>query len=329
MRAVVYTKYGPPEVLQLREVEKPALMEDEVLVKVHAASVNYADCSFVRGKPFLVRLIGAGLLKPRNTILGSDIAGRVETVGGKVMQFQPGDEVFGDISDRGMGGFAEYVSVPEDALVPKPASMTFEAAAAVPMAAVVALQGLRDEGQIQPGQKVLINGASGGIGTFAVQIAKSFGADVTGVCSTRNLDMVRSIGADQVIDYTQEDFTQNEQHYDLILDIVANRSASDYMRALSPKGVCVLVGYSSPAVMFRIMFQGRGTSKTGSRKVVSLAAKPSRKDLVFVKELLEAGKVVPIVDRLYPVSEVAEAIRHYGERHAQGKVVVTVEHNGS
>ena len=321
MKAIVYTKYGPPDVLELKEVEKPTPKDNEVLIKVHAASVNYSDWSFVRGKPFLIRMY-QGLLKPKNTILGADIAGRVEAVGRSVKQFQPGDEVFGDISECGWGGFAEYVSVPENALALKPASMTFEEAAAVPQAAVVALQGLRDKGQIQPGQKVLINGASGGIGTFAVQIAKSFGAEVTGVCSTRNLDMVRSIGADHVIDYTQEDFTQNKQRYDLILDIVANRSVSDYTRALSPKGNYVAVAFNPSS-----LFLGSLISMTGSKKVSSLAAKTNVKDLVFMKELLEAGKVVPVIDRRYPLSEVAEAVRYYGERHAQGKVVITVEHN--
>ncbi len=322
MKAIVYGKYGPPDVLQLKEVEKPTPKDNEVFVKVHAASVNYADWAFVRGKPFLVRLMGAGLLKPKNTILGADIAGRVEAVGRNVKQFQAGDEIFGDISGCGFGGFAEYVSVPENALALKPASMTFEESAAVPQAAVVALQGLRDKGQIQPGQKVLINGASGGIGTFAVQIAKSFGAEVTGVCNTRNLDMVHSIGADQVIDYTQEDFTQNEQRYDLILDIVANRSISDYKRALTPNGSYVAVAFNPAS-----LFLGPLISMTGSKKVGSLVAKPNNKDLVFIKELLGASKIVPVIDRRYPLSEVAEAVRYYGEGHAQGKVIITVEHN--
>jgi NADPH:quinone reductase-like Zn-dependent oxidoreductase len=322
MKAIVCTEYGPPDVLQLKEVEKPTPKDNEVLIEVHAASVNYADWAFVRGKPFLVRLMGAGLLKPKNTILGADIAGRVEAVGRNVKQFQPGDEVFGDISECGFGGFAEYVSVPENALALKPTNMTFEEAAAVPQAATTALQGLRDTGQIQPGQKVLINGASGGIGTFAVQIAKSFGAEVTGVCSTRKMDMVRSIGADHVIDYTQEDFTQKEQRYDLIIDIVANRSVSDYTRALSPKGSYVAIAFNPSS-----LFLGPLTSMTGSKKVGSLSAKSSVKDLVYMKELIEAGKVVPVIDRRYPLSEVAEAVRHYGERHARGKVVITVEHN--
>jgi NADPH:quinone reductase-like Zn-dependent oxidoreductase len=324
MKAIVYERYGPPDVLQLREVEKPTPKEDDVLVEVHAASVNYGDSAVVRGEPFLVRLMGYGLLKPKHKIPGGDIAGRVEAVGRNVKQFQPGDEVFGDIGDHGFGAYAEYVSAPESALVLKPANITFEEAAAVPQAAVVALQGLRDKGQIQSGQKVLINGASGGIGTFAVQIAKSFGAEVTGVCSTRNLDSVRSIGADHVIDYTQEDFTQNEQRYDLILDIVANRSISDYMRVLSPQGVYVAVAFNPVS-----LFLGSLISKTGSKKVASLSHKPNAKDLVFMKELLEAGKVVPVVDRRYPLSEVADAFRYIGEGHARGKVVVTVEHNNT
>ena len=321
MKAVVYEKFGPPDiVLQLREVEKPAPRDNEVLVKVHAVSVNFGDWGFVRGKPFLVRLMGAGLLRPKNTILGSDIAGRIEAVGRNVEQFQPGDEVFGELAMSGWGGFAEYASAPENVLAPKPANLTFEEAAAVPQAATVALQGLRDEGQIQPGQKVLINGASGGIGTFAVQIAKSFGAEVTGVCSTRNLDMVRSIGADHVIDYTKEDFTLNEQGYDLIIDIVANRSTSDYMRALGPEGRYVAVAFNPKS-----LFQGSG-SRDG-KKASSLGAKSSVEDLVFIKELIEAGRVVPVIDRRYPLSEVAEALLYYGERHAQGKVVITVEQN--
>jgi len=325
MKAIIYTKYGPPDVLKLKEVEKPILKDNEVLVKVHAASVNYSDWAFVRGKPFFIRMY-QGLLKPKNTILGADLAGRVEAVGRNVKQFQPGDEVFGDISECGFGGFAEYVSVPENALALKPTSMTFEEAAAVPQAAVVALQGLRNKGQIQPGQKVLINGASGGIGTFAVQIAKSFGAEVTGVCSTRNLDMVRSIGADQVIDYTQEDFTQNEQRYDLILAAGGYRSIFDYKRALSPKGIYVSTG-GSMAQTFQALFLGPWISMTGSKKMGAMLARLNQKDLIFMKELLEAGKVVPVIDRRYPLSEVAEAIWYYGEGHTQGKVVITVEHN--
>ena len=268
----------------------------------------------------------SGLLKPKYKIPGNDIAGRVEAVGRNVKQFQPGDEVFGDISGCGWGGFAEYVSVCEHALVLKPANISFEEAAAVPEAAVVALQGLRDKGQIQPGQKVLINGASGGIGTFAVQIAKSFGAEVTGVCSTRNLDMVRSIGADHVIDYIQEDFTQNGQRYDLILATSGYRSIFDYKRALSPQGIYVVTG-GSMAQIFQGMLLGPWISMTGSKKMGNLASKSNKEDLVFIKELLEAGKIVPVIDRHYPLSEVAEALRYYGEGHARGKVVIIVEYN--
>ncbi|MHC4207421.1 MAG: NAD(P)-dependent alcohol dehydrogenase [Planctomycetota bacterium] len=323
MKAIVYTKYGPPDVLQLKEVEKPAPNEDEVLVKVHAASVNYSDWAFVRGKPFPVRIV-SGLLKPKR-ILGADIAGRVEAVGRNIKQFQPGDEVFGDISGCGWGGFAEYASVAENALVLKPANLTFAESAAVPQAAVVALQGLRNKGQIQPGQKILINGASGGIGTFVVQIAKSFGAQVTGVCSTRNLDMVRSIGADHVIDYTREDFTKNKQHYDLILAAAGCRSIFDYKRALSPGGIYVMTGGSMKQIV-QANLLGPAISKSGGKKLVALSHKPNQDDLAFMKELIEAGKVVPVIDRCYPLSEVADALSYYGEGHARGKVVITVEH---
>jgi len=323
MKAIVYHKYGSPDVLKLEEIQKPTPRDDEVLIKVHAASANAADWHILRGKPFLVRLMGIGLLKPKNKILGADIAGRIEAVGRNVKQFQPGDEVFGDISDCGWGGFAEYVCVSEDALVLKPASMTFEEATAVPLAAVTALQGLRDKGQIQPGQKVLINGASGGVGTFAVQIAKSFGAEVTGVCSTSKLDMVRSIGADQVIDYTQEDFTKNGQRYDLILAANGYHSIWDYKRALRPKGIYVAAG-GSMAQIFQAMLLGPWISMTGSKKMGNFITKPNKKDLVFMKELLEAGKVVPVIDRRYPLSEVAEALRYLEEGHARGKVVITM-----
>jgi len=326
MKAIVITKYGSPDVLKLEEVPKPTPSDDEVLVEVHAASVNYSNSAFVRGKPFIVRLMGSGLLKPKHKILGSDIAGRVEAVGRNVKQFQPGDEVFGDLSGCGRGGFAEYVAVPENALALKPANITFDEAAAVPEAAVVALQGLRDLGKIQPGQKVLIVGASGGIGTFAVQIAKSFGAEVTGVCSTRNLDMVRSIGADHVIDYTREDFTKSGQRYDLILATAGYRSIFDYARALSPKGIYVVTG-GSMAQVFQPMFLGPLISMTGTKKMGNLIVRINQKDLVLMKELIEAGKVVPVIDRRYLLSEVPEAIRYYAEGHARGKVVITVEHN--
>ena len=322
MKAIVNHKYGPPDVLELQEVEKPIVKDDEVLVKVHAASVNPLDWHRMRAAPLLVRLED-GFLKPKNPILGADIAGRVEAVGRNVKQLQPGDEVFGAIS---RGGFAEYVSVLENTLALKPTNISFEAAAAVPVVAFTALQGLRDKGQIQPGQKVLINGASGGVGTFAVQIAKSFGTEVTGVCSTRNLDMVRSIGANQVIDYTQEDFTKNGQTYDLIYCAVGNRSAADYKRALNPKGICVVAGFTTMSrMLFQVLFLGAWVSMTGSRKIGLMGtAKPNREDLAFIKELLEADKIVPVIDRRYALSETAEAIRYLEEGHAQGKVVITM-----
>jgi NADPH:quinone reductase-like Zn-dependent oxidoreductase len=326
MKAIVYTKYGPPEVLQLKEVEKPTPKEDEVLVKVHAASVNHGDWALLRGEPFFLRLMDGGLLKPRIKILGGDVAGRVEAVGSNVKQLQPGDEVFGDLSDCGRGGFAEYVCVTEDRLVFKPANISFEKAAAVPMAAVVALQGLRDKGQIQPGQKVLINGASGGVGTFAMQIAISFGAEVTAVCSTRNLDMARSIGADHVIDYTQEDFTKSGQRYDLILAANGYHAISDYKRALSPQGIYVCTGGSLTQI-FQSMLLGPLMSRSGGKQMGNLSHSPNRNDLVFMKELLEAGKVVPVIDRRYPLREVPEAFQYFGKGHARGKVVITMEHN--
>ena len=319
MKAIVYATYGPPDVLQLEEVEKPAPGDGELLVKIHAAAANPLDWHYMRGTPFFMRFI-SGLLKPKNKILGADIAGQVEAVGPNVTQFQAGDEVFGDISKR---GFAEYVCVTEDKLVLKPANLSFEAAAAVPVAGLTALQCLRDQGQIQPGQKVLINGASGGVGTFAVQIAKYFGADVTGVCSTRNVDMVRSIGADQVIDYTREDFSQSGQLYDLILDNVGNRSVSDIERILAPTGTYLLNAYS-PAFMLQLMLKS-GKSKTGGQTMRnSDVAKASQSDLEFLKELLEAGTVISAIDRVYPLSEAAEAIRYLEEGHARGKVVITV-----
>jgi NADPH:quinone reductase-like Zn-dependent oxidoreductase len=321
MKAIVYTEYGLPEdVLELKEVEKPSPKENEVLVKIFAASICWADNARVRGSPFVARL-WSGLLKPKNERLGIDMAGQVEAVGRGVKQFKPGDEVFGDLYECGYGVYAEYVSAPEDALALKPVNVTYAEAAAVPQVAVVALQGLRDVGQIQSGQKVLINGASGGIGTFAVQIAKSFGAEVTGVCSTRNLDLVRSIGADHVIDYTQEDFTQKEERYDLILDIVANRSISDYVRVLSPEGSYVGVAFNPSA-----LFLGSLISTTGSKKVFQLSHKPNVEDLVYVRELIEAGKVVPVVGRCFPLSEAAEAFQYFGEGRHHGKVVITVEH---
>jgi NADPH:quinone reductase-like Zn-dependent oxidoreductase len=324
VKAIVYHKYGSPDVLHLEEVEKPTPKDDEVLIKVYGASANPLDWHYMRAAPFFMRFF-SGLLKPKNKILGADIAGQVETVGKSVKQFQPGDEVYGDISNR---SFAEYVCVIEDKLVMKPANLLFDAAAAVPVAGLTALQCLRNQGKIQPGQKVLINGASGGVGTFAVQIAKSFGTEVTGVCSTRNVDMVRSIGADKVIDYTQEDFTKSGQLYDLILDNVGNRSVQNIKRILGPKGTYLLNAYS-PALMLRLMFQSV-KSKTGGQTMRSSdVEKVNQSDLEFIKELIEAGKVVPVIDRRYPLSKVDKAIRYLEEGHVQGKVVITVEHNNN
>jgi NADPH:quinone reductase-like Zn-dependent oxidoreductase len=322
MKAIIYEKYGPPQVLQLKEVEKPAPKEDEVLIKVHATSVNWADWHNLRADPFLVRL-AAGFLKPKNTILGFDVAGQVEAIGAKVKQLRPGDEVFGDIYPYGGSAFAEYVSVPEKAVVLKPANLTFEQAAAVPVAALTALQGLRDHGQIQPGGKVLINGATGGVGTFAVQLAKSLGAEVTAVCSTRNLDLVRSLGADHAVDYTQEDFTQNGQRYDLIVDNVGNpaRYKRFYKRSLCPTGICVVIAGSFSLQLFL----GPWMSMTGGNKIGTFMTDGTKiEDLIFIKELLETGEVVPIIDRCYPLHEVPDAIRYLEEGHARGKVIVSV-----
>jgi len=316
MKAIIQTLYGPPDVLQLKDVAKPAPKEDEVLVKVLAASINYSDWVYVRGKPFVARFMGSGMLKPKNMLLGADIAGRVEEVGKKAKQFQPGDEIYADLSVCGWGGFAEYVAVPEYVIARKPANLTFEEAAAVPQASIVALQGLRDEGKIQPGIKVLINGASGGIGTFAVQIAKYFGAEVTGVCSAKNFDLVRSLGADKVIDYTHEDFTQNGQRYDLILDIKASHPISDCERALIPEGRYVLAGGSLTRII--------QTAMVGKENIKNFQVRPTQADMDFMTGLLEAGKVVPVIDKCYPISEIAEAISYYGEGHSRGKVVITV-----
>ncbi|KQX68220.1 NAD(P)-dependent alcohol dehydrogenase [Paenibacillus sp. Root444D2] len=322
MKAIVYAKYGTTDVLKLKEVEKPTPKDNEVLIKVHAASVNSWDWDLLRGVPFMVRL--GGVLKPKYNILGADIAGRVVAVGKDIKQLLPGDEVFGDISGCSWGGFAEFVCARENVLTLKPASMTFEEAAAIPQAAVLALQGLRDKGQIQKGQKVLINGAGGGVGTFAVQIAKSFGAEVIGVDSTMKLDMLKSIGADHVIDYTQVDFTKNGQRYDLILDVAGYRSIFNYKRALSPKGTYVMVGGSMSRI-FQVMFLGPWISMIGGKKMGILIHKPNKNDQSFMKELLEAGKVVPVIDRRFPLSEVAEALQYLGEGHAKGKIVISVE----
>jgi NADPH:quinone reductase-like Zn-dependent oxidoreductase len=323
MKAAVYTRYGPPEVVQITDVEKPVPKHDEVLIKVRAASVNPLDSHFMRGTPYFLRIM-AGLRKPKDTRLGVDVAGRVEAVGRNVTQFKPGDEVFGSCR----GAFAEYACASESALVTKPDNVTFEQAASAPIAAFTALQGLRDNGQIQPGHKVLINGAAGGVGTFAVQIAKSFGADVTGVCSTRNVDMVRSLGADQVIDYTQEDFTKRGQCYDLIFDCVGNHSLSACRRVLNPKGIYIAVGGPSGRWMIgplARLITALVLSSFVSQKMVMVLAKPSKEDLTIMHDLMKAGKVTPVIDRSYSLSEVPEAIRYLEEGHARGKVVITLE----
>jgi NADPH:quinone reductase-like Zn-dependent oxidoreductase len=324
MKAMVRIKYGPPEVLNLEEIEKPIPRDDQVLIKVQAASVTFGDLAAVKGEPFMVRF-SLGLREPKSKIPGKDVAGVVEAVGANIKQFKPGDAVFGDISACGWGAYAEYVVVPEDAIVLKPAGITFEQAAAVPESAVVALQGLRDKGLIQPGQRVLIYGASGGIGTFAVQVAKSFGVEVTGVCSKRNLELVRSIGADHVIDYTKEDFTQNGQQYDLILATAGYRSIFAYKRALAPNGHYVATG-GSMAQIFQPMLLGPWLS-TGGRKMTNLAMKPNKNDLTYIKELIEAGKVSPVIDKIFPLSEVAEALNYYGQGRSRGKVIITMDHD--
>ena len=322
MQAIVCEKYGSPDVLELREIDVPVLEDDQVLVKGHAASVNPLDWHHMRGEPLFIRM-SEGLTRPKNMGLGADVAGTVEAVGRNVTRVQPGDEVFG-MSVRTL---AEFVAISEEGVVPKPANVTFEEAAAVPVAALTALQGLRNKGGIQPGHKVLVNGAAGGVGTFTVQIAKSFGAEVTGVCSTRNVELVRSIGADRVVDYTQEDFARSGERYDLILDAVCNRSLSAFRRVLTPDGTLVLVGAAKgrsggrPILrLVRTLLRGRFVSQT----VVPYMAARNRDDLVFLTGLMEAGKVKPVIDRRYPLSEVPEAIRYLEAGHARGKVVITI-----
>lgn len=325
MKAIVCTEYGSPNVLKLKEVAKPIPKDYEVLVKIHASSVNAADWHLLTADIFLVRL-NMGLFKPKYSILGADISGQVEEVGKKVKYFKPDDSVFGDIFANGLGGFAEYASVPESALVLKPTNLSYEQAAAVPLAAVTALQGLRDQGHIQSNKKVLINGASGGVGTFAVQIAKSFGAEVTAICSTKNLDTARSLGADHVIDYTKEDFTQHKKQYDLILAVNGYHPISAYKRALAPGGVYIMSG-GFPAQMYQALLMGPWMSITGGKKLGTLTAKPNQQDLMIIKDLLEKGLVKPVIDRQYPLHEVADALRYLGEGHAKGKIVITMEHN--
>ena len=320
MKAIVYHEYGQPEVLKLEEVDKPIPKDNEVLIKVHAVSINDWDWGLLRGKPFVNRIM-FGILKPKK-ILGSDIAGKVVAMGKDVKKFKKGDEVFGDISSGDWGGFAEYVRARENALTIKPASITFEQAAAMPQPGILALHGVR-RGQIQKGQKVLINGAGGGAGSFAIQIAKSFGAEITGVDNAEKLDMMRSIGADHVIDYKKEDFTRNGETYDFILDFAAHHSFFDYKRALNPKGIYIVVGGST---IFQTVLLGLLISIVSGKKMSLLLHKPN-KDLDSLIKLIETGKVKPIIDKVYPLSKTAEALRYFGEGHAKGKIVITVEHN--
>jgi NADPH:quinone reductase-like Zn-dependent oxidoreductase len=325
LKAIIVTQYGPPlEVLQLREVETPVPAEDEVLIRLYASSVNPLDGFTIRGPLFFFPKLGR-LLKPKHKIAGADFAGRVESVGRDVKQFQPGDEVFGaSFTAKGLGGFAEYVCAREDSLALKPSNLSFEEAAAVPVAAITALQGLRDHGQIQRGRKVLIDGASGGVGTFAVQIAKSFGAEVTAVCSPRNVDRARAIGADHVIDYTQSDFTRSSVRYDLILGANAHHSIFDYRRVLSRDGIFVMVGGGLARILQAVCL-GPLLSRFGNKKMRFFIAKVNSRDLLLLKDLLEAGKIVPVIDRRYSLGEVAEALRYREEGHAQGKVVILVD----
>jgi NADPH:quinone reductase-like Zn-dependent oxidoreductase len=324
MKAIVQSEYGPPDVLRLAEVDKPVVQDNDVLVRVQASAVHAGDWHLMRGEPWIVRLMFGGLLKPKIKILGCDVAGRVEAIGQAVTRFQVGDEVFGDVSGCGFGAFAEYVCAREEALVLKPAAVTFEQAATVPTSALAALQGLQLAGQLQPGQKVLINGAAGGVGSFAVQIAKVLGAEVTGVCSTRKVAMVRSLGADHVIDYTQTDCTQTGQRYDLILDVTAYRSVLLCQKALTPTGTYVLVGGSIAYLFLTMLFLGPWISKTSRRKVCVLSSTPNQKDLTVLRDLLESGKIAPVIDRCYSLSEVPDAIRYLEQRQVQGKVAISV-----
>ena len=322
MKAIVYTKYGTPDVLEFKEIDKPIPKEDEVLIKVSAVSINDWDLGLLQGD--LINRLLNGLLKPKKKILGSDIAGRIEAVGKNVKTFQLGDEVYGDLSGR-WGGFAEYVCARENALARKPVSMSFVEAAAIPQAAMLAIQGLRDKGQIKSGQKLLINGAGGGVGTFAVQIAKLYGVEVTGVDSSGKLDMLRLMGFDQVIDYTQEDFTKNGKCYDLILDVKTNRSIFDCTRALCPNGIYVTVG-GSMVRLFQALLLGPWISMI-SKKNIRIVGLKQNKDLAYMNELFEAGKVKPVIDGPYNLDEVPKAFRHFGKGAHKGKVVITVEHN--
>jgi NADPH:quinone reductase-like Zn-dependent oxidoreductase len=324
MKAIIQTAYGGPDVLQLKEVERPVVAESDVLVRVRAASANPLDWHYMRGEPFLMRM-SSGLRTPKQTSVGVDFAGTVEAVGSSVKQFKPGDEVFGGRT----GAFAEYVSVPEDkAIVLKPANVTFEEAAAVPVAAITALSAVRDRGHVQPGQSVLINGAAGGVGTFAVQIAKALGARVTGVCSTKNLELVSEIGADEVIDYTKQDFTRSEQHYDLMIDIAGTRSWSECKRVLNPKSTFVIVGGPSPnrwlGPLSHSAAMGIATMRVSQNVVPFFLAQLDKANLTVLQGMLESGTVKPVIDRTYALTEAGEAVGYLEQGHARGKVVITI-----
>ncbi|WOD38162.1 NAD(P)-dependent alcohol dehydrogenase [Nodosilinea sp. E11] len=322
MKAITQAKYGPTEVLRLTEIDRPGVKANTVLVRVQAASVNAGDWHLMRGSPFLARLMFGGLLKPNIKVLGFDVAGTVEAVGQAVTRFQVGDHVFGDLSECGFGAFAEYATATEEALALKPNNLTFTEAAAVPGAAMTALQALRDIGQVQPGQRVLINGAAGGVGSFAVQLAKAFGADVTAVCSSAKVARIKSLGADSVIDYAQVDLSQKEV-YDLIMDVAAYRSVFDYLPLLKPQGTYVLVG-GAIARLFLVMILGSAISTLSNRRVKSLIVKPNTTDLTVLKDLIEAGKLVPLIDHLYSLEEVPEAIRRLEQRQVVGKVAIRI-----
>ena len=324
MRAFTYEKYGSPDVLQLKEVAKPTPKETEVLVSVRAASLNAADWHLLRADPFLARMY-TGWFKPKFPILGADIAGVVESVGTAVTQFKPGDEVFGDLSSSHFGGFAEYATAEENTLVLKPKNLTFEQAAAVPLASVTALLALRT-GAIVAGDRVLINGASGGVGTFALQLAKSFGAVVTAVCSSSKVEMVRSLGADFVVDYTKENFTEQSARYDLIIGANGYHSLAEYKRVLTPTGRYVMTGGSTKQ-MFEVLLKGAFISKRGTQKMTNILSKPNQQDLQFIKEQIESGKVTPFIDRTYELAELPTALRYLEEGHARGKVVITMGYN--
>ena len=326
MKAIVCEKYGSPDVLKLKEIEKPVPKDDEVLVKIYASSINSFDHRSMRANPFFIRFSGQGLLKPKYKILGADMAGKVEAVGKSVTLFEPGDEVYGEVAGHRAGGYAQYTCVSQNAsIVIKPKNMTFEQAAAVPIAAMTALQGLRDKGDIKKGQTVLINGASGGVGTFAVLIAKAYGTQVTGVCGTRNVDLVKSLGADKVIDYKKENFKECGKQFDLIFDVAANCSIKDYRKLLKPGGTCIITGFSTIPHMAITTIKAARETKKGEYTIKHMgSAVPSKEVLEDLKTLMETGKMVPAIDRVYPLEKTADAMRYFEDEHAKAKVVIRI-----